>query len=209
MVRPTLITLEGIDGAGKTTLAQGLRAALEGRGIDVRLLREPGGVPAAERIRELVRDPTAEIGARAEALLYAAARAQLVEQLLTPLLGGGAFVVLDRFVDSSLVYQGSGRQLGVAAVREINRFATSGLTPDRTLLLDLDPVAARERSAARGEAPDRIEREGVSFFARTAGAYRELAAAEPDRIRVLDASRAPDALLGDALTQIEDLLPRA
>src|SRR5579875_3613192 len=130
MAAGTLITLEGIDGAGKTTLARGISAAFGERGIDLQLLREPGGVAAAERIRELVRDPAQRIGARTEALLYAAARAQLVEELLRPLLEAGELVLLDRFVDSSLVYQGAGRELGIDAVREVNMFATGGLAPD-------------------------------------------------------------------------------
>lgn len=206
MVAGTLITLEGIDGAGKTTLARGMCAALATRGLDVQLLREPGGVSAAEHIRELVRDPAQRIGPRAEALLYAAARAQLVEQRLRPLLEMGGFVLLDRFVDSSLVYQGVGRQLGVDAVRSINAFATGGLTPDRTLLLDLDPTLARARSGAREAVPDRIEREGEGFFERIAAAYRRLADAEPERIRVLDAAEPPERLLEAALAEIGDLL---
>lgn len=202
----TLITLEGIDGAGKTTLARGLCAALVDRDMNVELLREPGGVATAEHIRELVHDPAQRIGARAEALLYAAARAQLVEQRLGPLLGDGAFVLLDRFVDSSLVYQGAGRELGMEAVRAINAFATAGVTPDRTLLLDLPPAVARGRSGARAGAPDRIEREGDDFFERTAAAYRALAAAEPERFRVLDAAVSPAQLLTAALDAIGDLI---
>src|SRR2546421_7435440 len=112
MTRGRLITIEGLDGAGKTTLAMGLLDAIKQRGIDARLLREPGGVEAAERIRELVKDPGVRIGSRAEALLYAAARAQLVDEALHPLLNAGTWVLLDRFLDSSLAYQGGGRQLG-------------------------------------------------------------------------------------------------
>jgi len=152
MARGKLITIEGIDGAGKSTLASAVMAALLDRGVQAKLLREPGGVRAAERIRELVKDPEATIGARAEALLYAAARAQLVEEAVEPLLAGGALVLLDRFVDSSLAYQGAGRQLGVDAVRAINDFGTGGLIPDRTLLLALDPEVGRARSHERGTA---------------------------------------------------------
>jgi dTMP kinase len=206
MAAGTLITLEGIDGAGKSTLARGMCTALADRGVHVELLREPGGVATSERIRDLVHDPAQQIGARAEALLYAAARAQLVEERLRPLLRGGAFVLLDRFVDSSLVYQGAGRELGIDAVRAINEFGTGGLVPDRTLLLDLAPTLARQRSGARDETPDRIEQEGEDFFTRTAGAYRQLAAAEPQRIRVLDAALAPAELLAAALSAVEDLI---
>lgn len=203
----TLITLEGIDGAGKSTLARGMSAALIDRGVDVELLREPGGVATAEAIRELVHDPARPIGARAEALLFAAARAQLVEEVIEPRLAAGAFLLVDRFVDSSLVYQGAGRGLGLAAIAELNRFATGGLIPDRTLLLDLDPELARERSGERGDTADRFEQESVTFFAGLASAYRERAKAEPTRVRVLDASRPPERLLADALAEIADLLP--
>jgi dTMP kinase len=206
MTPGTLITLEGIDGAGKTTLADGLLSALRDRGVAVELLREPGGVAAAEAIRALVTDPGLRIGARAEALLYAAARAQLVEEHLQPLLNGGALVLLDRFVDSSLAYQGAGRELGVEAVAAVNRFATVGLTPDRTLLLGVDPVLARARSRGRARLPDRIEREGGDFFTRIAAAYAALADAEPERVRVIDAGRPPERVLSDALTAIGDLV---
>jgi dTMP kinase len=200
-----LITIEGIDGAGKTTLAAALKDALEARGVDVRLLREPGGVEASERVRELVKDPAVRIGARAEALLYAAARAQLVEEALRPLLESGAWVLLDRFVDSSLAYQGAGRDLGVEPVRAINRFATGGLGPDRTLLLRIDPALARSRSRARLEGLDRLESESDEFFERIDRAYREFAAAEPARIRVIDATAAPESVLADALAALDGL----
>jgi dTMP kinase len=201
-----LITIEGIDGAGKTTLARSLRDALSEREIDVRLLREPGGVRAAELIRELVKDPELEIGARAEALLYAAARAQLVEQAVRPLLELGAWVLLDRFVDSSLAYQGAGRELGIEAVRAINEFATNGLRPDRTLLLAIEPGLGRSRSIQRADPLDRLEREQAAFFARTASSYLELWAADMDRIRRIDASQPPDRVLAAALAALADLL---
>jgi dTMP kinase len=202
----TLITIEGIDGAGKTTLAKSLDAALRGRGLDVQLLREPGGVRAAERLRELVKDPELHIGARAEALLYAAARAQLVEEALEPLLDRGAWVLLDRFVDSSLAYQGAGRELGIDAVRDINEFATGGLTPDRTLLLSLKPSLGMQRSRAREVPLDRLEREHDDFHARIADAYARLAAADPGRIRAIDATQPPERVLDAALDALSDLL---
>jgi dTMP kinase len=206
MARGKLITIEGIDGAGKSTLASGLLDALRRRGVDATLLREPGGVRTAERIRQLVHDPEATIGARAEALLYAAARAQLVEEALAPLLAAGRLVLLDRFVDSSLAYQGAGRGLGVQAVRAINDFATGGLAPQRTLLLQISPEAGRARSRERGAPPDRLEQQPDDFFARIAAAYAELARSNPDRIRTIDASQAPAAVLADALAAIEDLV---
>ncbi len=206
MARGKLITIEGLDGAGKTTLGLALLDRLQARGVDARLLREPGGVRAAELVRELVSDPELRIGARAEALLYAAARAQLVEEALEPLLARGLWVLLDRFVDSSLAYQGAGRGLGIAPVREINRFATGDLVPDLTLLLSVDPVISRQRAQTRATAPDRLELEPHDFFARIAEAYRELASAEPDRIRTLDGGQPPEAVLAAAMAAIDDLV---
>ncbi len=201
-----LITVEGIDGAGKTTLVAGLAAALAERGRPAVVLREPGGVELAERIRALVKDPALDVDARAEALLYAAARAQLVARALLPRLQRGEWLLLDRFVDSSLAYQGAGRELGVEAVRDLNAFATSGLIPDRTLLLRLDPVEAVARQAGRGEGRDRLEREAGGFFAAVAAAYDALAEAEPQRIAVIDAAEAPEAVLAAALRALQPLL---
>ena len=206
-MRGRLITIEGLDGAGKTTLAEGLAAALRARGIDVELLREPGGVELSERIRTLVKDPALRVDPRAEALLYAAARAQLVAERVAPLLEAGRWVLLDRFVDSSLAYQGAGRGLGVDAVRAINDFGTGGLVADRTLLLSVDERTRDARQGARGEAPDRLEREDGTFFAAIDAAYEDLAAAERDRIRVLDAAAAPEAVLQQAVQALADLLP--
>ena len=161
MNRGRLITIEGIDGAGKTTLAAGLlRRAARRAALDVELLREPGGVEAAERIRALVKDPDLRVGARTEALLYAAARAQLVEEALEPLLSAGTWVLLDRFVDSSLAYQGGGRELGIDAVRAINEFATGRLAPgSHAAAVDRPAAGTQPLARARGEPPDRLERE--------------------------------------------------
>jgi len=206
LVPARLITIEGIDGAGKTTLAAALHAALRERGIDVELLREPGGVALAERIRALVKDPALEISDRAEALLYAASRAQLVAELVVPTLAAGRWVLLDRYVDSSLAYQGAGRELGIEAVREINEFATGGLRADRTLLLAIEAAAGRARRGRRDEQPDRLEREADAFFEAIAAGYVQLAAADPARIRTLDATLAPPQLLSAAIAALEDLL---
>jgi dTMP kinase len=206
MNRGRLITIEGIDGAGKTTLATGLVVALRDRGIEVAALREPGGVPAAERIRNLVIDPELHVTPRTEALLYAAARAQLVEEALEPLLRAGRWVLLDRFIDSSLAYQGGGRELGIDSVRAINEFAIRTTWPDRTLLLTIDPELGRIRSGTRAGEPDRLERERNDFFDRTAAAYLELAAEDPGRIRLIDASRPPDEVLSSALAELADLI---
>jgi dTMP kinase len=206
VARGKLITIEGIDGAGKSTLAQALMRELGARGRQVELLREPGGVDVSERIRALVKDPALAVTPRAEALLYAAARAQLVQELLEPLLAQGTLVLLDRFVDSSLAYQGAGRELGVDEVRLLNAFATAGLIPDRTLLLRIDPTLGRARQDERALQPDRLERESEGFFARIAAAYDELADEEPKRIRPIDAGQALEDVLRDALAAIEDLL---
>jgi dTMP kinase len=185
-----LITVEGLDGAGKTTLVQGLARAL-----GATALREPGGEPLAERIRDLVKAHAFD--AHAEALLFAAARAQLVATELAPRLARGETLVLDRFVDSSLAYQGAGRGLGVETVRAMNAFAP---VPDRTLLLRIDPAAGLERVGGRG-ASDRFE--DLELLRRVAGAYDELAAAEPARWVVLDAAGAPADLLRQALAALE------
>jgi dTMP kinase len=206
VARGKLITIEGIDGAGKSTLVQALARELAARGHRVELLREPGGVDVSERIRALVKDPVLAVAPRAEALLYAAARAQLVQELLAPLQQRDTLVLLDRFVDSSLAYQGAGRELGVGAVRQINLFATGGLTPDRTLLLRIDPALGRARARERALEPDRLEREGERFFALIAAAYDELSIAEPTRVRPIDAGQAPADVLRDALAAIADLL---
>jgi dTMP kinase len=193
-VRGALITIEGIDGAGKSTLAAGLVRAFPA----VELLREPGGVELSERIRALVKDPALRVDPRAEALLYAAARAQLVAERVRPLLEAGSPVLLDRFVDSSLAYQGAGRDLGVDAIRAVNAFATGGLVPDLTLLLALDPAEGRARASGRGEAPDRLEQEADGFFARIGQAYADLAREEPGRWVVLQAGAPPERVLEQA-----------
>ena len=149
-----------------------------------------------------MKDPALHVDPRAEALLYAAARAQLVAEQLRPRLAAGETVVLDRFVDSSLAYQGAGRGLGVEEVRRLNLFGTGGLLPDRTLLLRIDPEVALARAAGRGEAADRLEQEERGFFAAIAAAYDALAAAEPERFGVIDASQPPDAVLADCLAAL-------
>jgi dTMP kinase len=202
-----LVTIEGLDGAGKTTLAVALEAALADRGVDAVLLREPGGVELSERLRGLVKDPELRIGGPAEALLYAAARAQLVEERVRPLLEAGHWVLLDRFVDSSLAYQGAARGLGIDRVRALNLIATGDLVPDRTLLLALDPAAGRARLAGRNDEPDRLEAEDAEFFERVARAYEQLAREEPERMRVIDAGLPAADVLAAALAELEDLFP--
>jgi dTMP kinase len=204
--RGRLITIEGLDGAGKSTLVAGLSALLQERGRPVQVLREPGGVELSERIRALVKDPALTMNPRAEALLFAAARAELVAEQLQPLLAAGRWVLLDRFVDSSLAYQGAGRGLGIPEVRALNAFATGGLAPDRTLLLRIDPAAGLARIAGRAGDTDRLERESSSFLAAVAGGYDELAAAEPERIAIIDASGSPEDVLAGAFAAVASLL---
>jgi dTMP kinase len=182
-----LISVEGIDGAGKTTLVQALAKRL-----NATVLREPGGVELSERIRAIVQDPGLTIDPRAEALLFAAARAQLVAEKLQ---NTDELVILDRFIDSSLAYQGGGRELGVADIQALNDFGTHGLRPDRTFYLKLAP----EQALARLDHQDRLEAAGLAFFARVADTYDALAAAEPDRFVILDATMAPEAVLAAAL----------
>ncbi len=207
-MRGRLITIEGLDGAGKSTLAAALQAELAAT-RPVTVLRDPGGVALSERVRAIVKDPELRCGARAEALLYAAARAQLVEEQLEPMLAAGTWVLLDRFVDSSLAYQGAGRGLGVEEVATLNAFATAGVVPDRTLLLRVAPATARKRLHGRDDAPDRLELEAPVFFERIAAAYDALAAADPRRIRVLDGDRDQNLVVSAALDALADLDSRA
>ena len=185
------VTFEGLDGSGKTTQAELLRERLEAEGEQVVLTREPGGTELGERIRDLVLHG-GHVAPWAEALLYAASRAQHVEEVIKPALGRGASVICDRYLDSSVAYQGVGRGLGLERVLELNLDAVGGLLPDRTFLLALDPAELTARLAE--QQPDRLEREGDDFHARVAEGYRELAARFPDRIVVLDGTRPPDEL---------------
>jgi dTMP kinase len=179
-----LIAFEGVEGAGKSTQLELLRRALEGRGREVVITREPGGTPAGERVRAVVLDPEVELHPRAEALLFAAARAELVEEVIGPALERGAVVLCDRYLDSSLAYQGGARGLGLSPVTEVNRFATGGVVPDLVVLLDLDPAAGLARRAGDR---DRIEAQDLEFHRRVRSAFRELAAADPARFCVVDA----------------------
>jgi dTMP kinase len=184
------VTFEGIDGSGKSTQADLLAGELEAEGREVVQTREPGGTEAGERVRELVLHGGA-VSPWAEAALFAAARAQLVDEVVRPALARGAAVVCDRFLDSSLAYQGIARGLGLEAVLELNRVVLGGLLPDRTFLLLLPVAEALARSTSP---PDRIEREGIAFLGRVDAAYRELVEIFPDRIVALDGTLPPRAL---------------
>jgi dTMP kinase len=176
------VSFEGLDGSGKTTQVQLLRARLEADGREVVTAREPGGTELGEQVRELLLHG-GDMTPWAEALLYAAARAELVAEVVAPALDRGADVLLDRYLDSSVVYQGVARGLGLEEVWELNLTAVGGLLPDRTFVLAIDPGSAGRRV---GAAPDRIERAGVEFHTRVADAYARLAALHPERIVVLD-----------------------
>jgi dTMP kinase len=184
------VTFEGLDGSGKSTQAELLRVRLEADGVDVVSTREPGGTELGEGIRKVVLHG-GHVGPWAEALLYVAARAQLVDEVIRPALERGASVICDRYLDSSIAYQGAGRELGIERLLELNLAAVGGLLPDRTFLLELEPSAVASRIRRHF---DRLEREGDDFRARTAAGYRELAERFPDRIVVLDATRPADEL---------------
>ncbi len=192
------VSFEGIDGSGKSTQIELLRAALEADGRTVVATREPGGTALGERIRALLLDGP-EMAPWAEAALFAAARAELVERVVVPALEAGHDVLCDRYVDSSLAYQGIARGLGVGAVLELNLKATRGLLPDRTVLLLLDP----EEAVARRAGPsDRIESAAGGFMARVDAAYRDLAALFPERIEPFDAALPPEALAKEILGRV-------
>jgi dTMP kinase len=180
-----LIAFEGVEGSGKSTQLELLRRVLEGRGREVVVTREPGGTPAGERVRALLLDPEVELSPRAEALLFAAARAELVEAVIRPALERGAVVLCDRYLDSSLAYQGAARGLGRGPVEAVNRFATVGLLPDLVVLLDLDPASGLRRRVGQ---LDRIEAQDLGFHRSVRQAFRDLAAADPERFAVVDAA---------------------
>jgi len=185
------VTFEGLDGSGKSTQAALLVERLRGKGREVVATREPGGTPVGERVREVLLGGEGELLAWTEAALFAAARSEIVARVIRPALARAADVVCDRYVDSSLAYQGAARGLGVEAVLALNEGATGGLLPDRTFLLLLAPDEAARRLGPRA---DRIERAGADFRTRVDAGYRELAARYPDRIVPLDGTLSPEEL---------------
>jgi dTMP kinase len=191
------ISLEGIDGSGKTTQAKLLAKEL---GSDTTLVREPGGTPAGERIRELLKEPALELDPLAELLLFSAARAELVSEVIAPAREAGGDVVCDRFSDSSVAYQGVARGLGIERVEEICDLATGGVWPDITVLLRIDPELAAERIGRRKA--DRFEEEGIELQRRVAAGYDELAARHRERIRVVPAEGDRDAIHAAVLAEV-------
>ena len=205
--RGKFITLEGGEGVGKSTQAHALAEALKARGIAVLVTREPGGSEGAEKIRELLLGGAEERwGARAEVLLFAAARADHVEKTIAPALASGQWVLCDRFADSSLAYQGGAGGLGIEIVRSINVMAVGDTFPDRTLVLMLDQGGERAR-ARDGAAGDRIGGRPDEYHRKVDAAFRIIAAEEPERVKLVDASGSPDDVTARLLDSITDLFP--
>ena len=196
--RGRLITLEGPEGAGKTVLGQHLATELERRGHAVVLTREPGGTRLGEQLRMLLLDDAGRVDPRADALLFNAARAQLVSEVLRPALAAGRVVICARFADSTLAYQGYGQGLPIGELRRLAEVATGGLVPDRTILLDLDPEVGLRRKS--GDEQTRFEASfDLAFHRRVRDGFRALAAEDPERFRIVDASRDVDAVFADVL----------
>ncbi len=201
------ISFEGIDGVGKSTQADLLEAHLVGLSREVVRTLEPGGSELGRDIRKLLLH-SGHVDARAEALLYAADRAHHVATVIRPALAEGKVVITDRYLDSSVAYQGAGRILGATEVRDLSMWAIQGLLPALTVLLDLDAASAVARRAKTGDAPDRLEREKVEFFEAVRACYLELAAAEPDRFLVVDARDSVDGIQAQIRARVDELLGR-
>ena len=186
--------MEGLDFSGKSSLVKNLKALLSNLNPPPHFTREPGGTPAAERVRAVLLDPNLDMDPWTEAYLYAAARADLVRREILPCLENGRLVLCERFLDSSIAYQGAGRGLGVAEVRELNAWAVGEMMPDLTFSLRLSPAERARRARESGAALDRLERVGDDFMRRVEQGFEEIARSEPDRVKVLDASSSPEEL---------------
>ncbi len=203
MTRAPFIVFEGGEGAGKSTQSRALADYLEARGHSVRRTREPGGTPAAEAIRAVLLDPAnTGLDDRAEALLFAAARGDHAARVIRPALAAGDIVISDRYLDSSVAYQGVARDLGAERVADLSLWATGGLVPDLTIVLDVDPAVG----LARVVGPDRLESEPVEWHRRVRQAFLDIAAATPDRYLVLDGTRPVEDLAVEIATVVSDLV---
>ncbi len=200
------ISFEGIDGVGKSTQADLMESYLSSRGLEVVRTLEPGGTELGVEIRHLLLHRKGEVSVRSEALLYAADRAHHVASKIRPALAKGQIVISDRYLDSSVAYQGAGRQLDLAEVRNLSLWAVDNLLPDLTVLLDLDAEAASIRRGQTGAEPDRLEREKISFFEAARETYKQLAAAEPHRFHLVDAGQDPEAIWKQIQPRLETLL---
>lgn len=203
-MRGRFVTLEGGEGAGKTTLISGLTEALEARGREVVVTREPGGTAGAELLRELLlKGETDRWSPTAEALLMYAARVDHVERVIRPALERGSWVLCDRFADSTIAYQGLAGGLSAASIRDLHRFALGDFHADLTLVVDLDPEQGLARTRVRGEAATRFEQHDLTYHYKLRQAFLDIAAAEPQRCTVIDGGEAPDAVLCAALAAID------
>ncbi len=199
------MTVEGIDFSGKSTLARNLETYLADLDPPPYFTREPGGTPAAERVRQMLLDPELEMDPWTEVYLYAAARSDLVRREIRPRLESGEVVLCERFLDSSLAYQGVGRGLGLDAVRELNAWAVGEIVPDLTFYLRLSPRERERRACESGAPPDRIEKVGDDFMRRVEEGFEEISRSEPDRVRILDASLPPEEITRIVAYEIREL----
>lgn len=205
---PLFVTFEGPEGAGKTSQIVQLAAFLRERGVEVVVTREPGGTSIGDQIRDTLHDTAnSEMDPRAEVLLYSASRAQLVSELIRPALARGAVVLCDRYADSTIAYQGYGRGLDLEELRALTTFATGGLTPDLTILLDLDVRTGLSRRRTFGEEMNRLDLETVAFHERVRQGYHTLAADEPERWLTVDADRPPNVVQEDLRHIITERVP--
>ena len=198
--------IDGIDGAGKSTQAALLTAALEARGLSVLRVRDPGGTDLSDRIRALLLAPENPVSPATELCLYAAARAQLVHEKIRPALEAGQIVISDRFTWSTHAYQGAGRGLDTASIAQLEEIACAGIKPAYVFVLDLDPVKRGDRIGDRGGKLDRLEREGDDFFGRVRQGFLELATSRPRESTVLDATRPPADLHAEILAKVTEIL---
>ena len=197
------ITFEGIDGAGKSTQISLLTSFLQENGIEYVLTREPGGCEISEQIRDLILSTKSNLGGVGELFLYFAARAEHIRQVIKPALEAGKWVICDRFADSTFAYQGAGRGLDVAKMKEINNFAADGISPDLTILLDISVETSLERRIARGKSADRLEQNSIDFFEKVRNSFLNLAKSEPKRFLVIDGNLSEFAIFEKIVARVK------